>query len=175
MTEHRPAAFNEEAYEEIKRRRGVQSEHADARRPGHGPNYVSAADLGITQKPAVLRIGSQAPAPMQIDAPMPVQTVQRLATSHVDRAKGFSIVSIPMAAGVGLGGLLLAVGLFQVPLFSMAALLTLFLAFLLTWLAAFLWYQSASPDGVTLWTVLLHYRLLSREQKARLQRMELDE
>ncbi len=162
MTEHRPAAFNEEAYEEIKRRRS-------------GNIYVTAADLGIGQKPAVLRIGSQAPAPMEIDAPMPVQTVQRLATSHVDRAKGFSIVSIPMAAGVGLGGLLLAVGLFQVPLFSMAALLTLFLAFLLTWLAAFLWYQSASPDGVTLWTVLLHYRLLSREQKARLQRMELDE
>lgn len=109
---------------------------------------------------------------MQIDAPLPVQTVQKLATSHVDRAKGFSIVSIPLAAGVGFGGLLLAVGVFSVPIFSMAALLTLFLAFLGTWLAAFLWYQSASPDGIGLWTVLLHYRLLSREQKARLRRME---
>ena len=159
MTDHhRPAAFNEEAYEEIKQRRGG--------------NFVTAYGPGETPRPIVRRYES---LPMEIDAPMPVQTVQRLATSHVDRAKGFSIVSIPMAAGVGLGGLLLAVGLFQVPLFSMAALLTLFLAFLATWLAAFLWYQSASPDGVTLWTVLLHYRLLSREQKARLQRMELDE
>ena len=155
---HRPAAFNEEAYEEIKRRRGG--------------NFVTAYGPGESPRQIVRRYD---PLPMEIDAPMPVQTVQRLATSHVDRAKGFSIVSIPMAAGVGLGGLLLAVGLFQVPLFSMAALLTLFLAFLLTWLAAFLWYQSASPDGVTLWTVLLHYRLLSREQKARLRRMELDE
>ena len=160
MTDHhRPATFNEDAYEEIKQRRGG--------------NFVTAYGPGESPRPIVRRI--EAPTMMEIDAPMPVQTVQRLATSHVDRAKGFSIVSIPMAAGVGLGGLLLAVGLFQVPLFSMAALLTLFLAFLLTWLAAFLWYQSASPDGVTLWTVLLHYRLLSREQKARLQRMELDE
>jgi len=124
---------------------------------------------GETPKPMVR---SMEPLPMQIDAPLPVQTVQRLATSHVDRAKGFSIVSIPLAAGVGVGGLLLAVGVFSVPIFSMAALLTLFLAFLGTWLAAFLWYQSASPDGIGLWTVLLHYRLLSREQKARLRRME---
>ncbi len=136
-------------------------------------NFVTPYGPGESPRPIVRRIDP--PAPMELDAPMPVQTVQRLATSHVDRAKGFSIVSLPMAAGVGLGGLLLAVGLFQVPLFSMAALLTLFLAFLATWLAAFLWYQSASPDGVGLWTVLLHYRLLSREQKARLRRMELDE
>ena len=173
MTDHhRPAAFNQEAWEEIKQRRGVQSEHADARRPGHGPNYVSAADLGITQKPAVLRIGSQAPAPMQIDAPMPVQTMQRLATSHVDRAKGFTIVSIPLAAGVGVGGLLLAAGLFSQPLLCMCALLVFFLSFLGVWLVAFLWHESASPDGVGLWQVLLHYRLLRHEQKARLERMD---
>ena len=169
MTDHRPAAFNQEAWEEIKQRRSIGAEHADARRAGHGPNYVSAADLGITPKPIVRRYD---PLPLELDAPMPVQTVQRLATSHVDRAKGFSIVSLPLAAGVGLGGLLLAVGLFEVPLFSMAAVLTLFLAFLVTWLAAWLWYQSASPDGIGLWTVLLHYRLLSREQKARLRRLE---
>lgn len=138
-------------------------------------NYVTPYAPGEAHRPAVLRVGSQAPAPMQVDAPMPVQTVQRLATSHVDRAKGFTIVSIPLAAGVGFGGLLLAVGVFSVPIFSMAALLTLFLAFLGTWLAAFLWHQSASPDGVTLWQVLLHYRLLSREQKARLRRMEIDQ
>lgn len=154
-------------WDEIEERRAATL----ARR--QGGNFVTPYGPGESPRPIVRRI--EPPAPMEIDAPMPVQTVQRLATSHVDRAKGFSIVSLPMAAGVGLGGLLLAVGLFQVPLFSMAALLTLFLAFLATWLAAFLWYQSASPDGVGLWTVLLHYRLLSREQKARLQRMELDE
>ena len=152
--DHRPAAFNEEAWQEIKQRRG---------------NFITPYAPGEQPRPIVRRYD---PLPLELDAPMPVQTVQRLATSHVDRAKGFSIVSLPLAAGVGLGGLLLAVGLFEVPLFSMAAVLTLFLAFLVTWLAAWLWYQSASPDGIGLWTVLLHYRLLSREQKARLRRME---
>lgn len=166
MTDHRPAAFNEEAWEEIKQRRSIAAEHADARRP---QNFVAPYAPGETPKPIIRRYE---PLPLELDAPMPVQTVQRLATSHVDRAKGFSIVSIPLAAGVGLGGLLIAVGMGAVPLFSMGALLVLFLAFLATWLAAFLWYQSASPDGVTLWTVMLHYRLLSREQRARLRRME---
>ena len=135
-----------------------------AQRPA---NFVTPGDA---PRPIVRRAE---PGPIEIGAP--VQTVQRLATSHVDRAKGFSIVSLPLAAGVGLGGLLLAIGVFSVPVFSMAALLILFLGFLGTWLTAWLWYQSASPDGVALWTVLLHYRLLSREQKARLKRMEGDE
>lgn len=154
---------DDEVWEAIEQRRQA------ATRP---PNFVSAADLGITPKPIARRYE---PPAMEIMAPTPVRTEQRLATSHVDRAKGFSIVSLPLAAGVGFGGLLLAVGLFQVPIFSMGALLVLFLAFLLTWLVAWLWYQSASPDGVALWTVLLHYKLLRHEQRARLQRMEGDE
>ena len=158
MTDHhRPAAFDEEAWQEIKQRRG---------------NFITPYAPGEQPRPIVRRYD---PLPLELDAPMPVQTVQRLATSHVDRAKGFSIVSIPLAVGVGLGGLLIAVGMGAVPLFSMGALLTLFLAFLATWLIAYIWHQSASPDGVTLWMVLFQYRLLSREQKARLRRMELDE
>ena len=112
------------------------------------------------------------PAPVELDAPLTVQTAQRIQTTHVDRAKGFTIVSLPLAFGVGVGGLLLAVGLFEVPLFSMGAMLVLFLAFLGTWLIAWLWHQSASPDGVALWQVLLHYRLLRHEQRARHERMD---
>lgn len=135
-------------------------------------NFIAPYGPGERPKPVIRRYE---PPAMEIMAPTPVRTEQRLATSHVDRAKGFSIVSLPLAGGVGLGGLLLAVGLFQVPIFSMGALLILFLAFLATWLVAWLWYQSASPDGVALWTVLLHYKLLRHEQRARLQRMEGDE
>jgi len=127
---------------------------------------------GETPRPVMRRME---PLPMQVDAPMPVTTLQRVSTSNVDRAKGFSIKAIPLAAGVGLGGLLLAVGAGFVPLASMGALLVLFLTFLAVWLVAFVWSESASPDGVALWQVLLHYKLLSREQKARLRRMELDE
>ena len=140
---------------------------------GERKNFVTPYAPGEAPRRIVRRVESAAMQQMQID--VPAQTVQRIETSHVDRAKGFSIVALPLAAGVGLGGLLLAVGLFSVPLFSMAALLILFLAFLATWLTAWLWYQSASPDGVGLWTVMLHYRLLSREQKARLRRMETGE
>ena len=157
---------DDELWETLEERRRVTL----ARR--QGGNFAPPYAPGEQPKPIVRRYD---PLPMQIDAPLPVVTVQKLATSHVDRAKGFSIVSIPMAAGVGVGGLLIAVGMGAVPLFSMGALLVLFLSFLGVWLAAYVWHQSASPDGVTLWTVLLHYRLLSREQKARLRRMEGDE
>lgn len=154
-------------WDEIEERRAATL----ARR--QGGNFVTPYGPGEQPKPIVRRI--EPPAPMQIDAPLTVQTVQRVTTSSVDRAKGFTIKALPLSVAVGVGGLLIAVGIGFVPLASMGALLVLFLAFLLTWLAAFVWSESASPDGVTLWQVLLHYRLLSREQKARLQRMELDE
>ena len=54
----------------------------------------------------------------------------------------------------------------------MTALFVLFLGILSAWLVAYLWHVWASPDGVVLWQVLLHYRLLAREQKARLRRMD---
>ena len=156
MTDHhRPAAFDEEAWQEIKQRRG---------------NFV--APYGPGERPAPIARRLEPQTPLELGAPMPVQSIQRYDTSHVDRAKGFTIVSIPLAMGVGLGGLLLAAGLFSVPLFSMGALLVFFLTFLGVWLVAFLWHESASPDGVTLWQVLLHYRLLRYEQRARLERME---
>ena len=150
-----PGGFNKAAYEQIKQQR----------------NFVPAYAPGEPSKLPVQR-GEMLQQRQAIELAPSVFTTQQVSTNHVDRARGFTIVSIPLAAGVGFGGLLLAVGLFAVPLFSMAALLTLFLAFLGTWLAAFLWYQSASPDGIGLWTVLLHSRLLSREPKARLRRME---
>ena len=40
------------------------------------------------------------------------------------------------------------------------------------WLAAWVWHMSASPDGIGLWQVLLHYRLLRHEQRARLERIQ---
>lgn len=123
----------------------------------------------------VRRVQGEILPPMQrIEAPLPVQHEIRMTTSHTDRAKGFTMVSLPLAAGVGVGGLLLAVGLGAVPVFSMGALLVLFMSFLATWLAAWLWHTSASPDGIALWQVILMYKLLAREQRARLRRMERD-
>jgi hypothetical protein len=97
----------------------------------------------------------------------PAQTVQNVTTSAVDRAKGFSIATIPLAAMAGFVALLGAVTLAGVPLVSGAALLILFGVFAGVWLAAWIWHMSASPDGIGLWQVLLHYRLLRYEQRAR--------
>jgi hypothetical protein len=74
----------------------------------------------------------------------------------------------------GFVALLGAVTLAGVPLVSGAALLILFGVFGAVWLVAWIWHMSASPDGVTLWQVLLHYRLLRHEQRARLERMRKD-
>lgn len=168
MTDYsKPAPYDPSDWVQVEERRRIAADHADARRP---TNFVAPLAPGESPRPIVRRMEPQ--AIMQIDAPLPVQTVQRVTTSSVDRAKGFTIKALPLSVAVGVGGLLLAVGIGFVPLASMGALLVLFLAFLVTWLVAFVWSESASPDGTTLWTVLLHYRLLSREQKARLQRME---
>jgi hypothetical protein len=122
--------------------------------------------------PAAIVRRETPPASIVLDTPLPIQQQIRMVTSHTDRAKGFTLVSLPMAMGVGLGGLLLAIGRFKVPLWSMGALLVLFLAFLATWLLAWLWFTAASPDGIGLMQVLLHYRLLRHEQRARLRRMD---
>lgn len=110
--------------------------------------------------------------PHELQHSQPVQTVQRLDTSHVDRARGFTIASVPLAAALGVVAFLVAVAMFGVPWLSGAALVVLFGTFAAVWLVAWLWYQAASPDGVSLFQVVLGYRLLRHEQRARLERMK---
>jgi hypothetical protein len=110
-------------------------------------------------------------APHELANAQPVTTLQRLDTSHQDRARAFNLVSIPLAAVVGFVAFLAAVGLAGVPLLSWAALLWLFTVFAAVWAIAWVVYVFVSPDGGTLLQIGLHYRLLSREQKARLERM----
>ena len=133
------------------------------------PNYVAPDPAPIVPR----RVDVLPPAqPHELQHAQPVQTVQRLDTSHVDRARGFTIASVPLAAALGLVAFLVAVALFGVPWLSGVALVVLFGVFGLVWLVAWLWYQSASPDGVALFQVLLGYRLLRHEQRARLERMK---
>ena len=132
------------------------------------PSFVAPGPMPT----AIVRRMPEAQQPIVLDTPLPVAQQIRMVTSHEDRARGFTLVSLPLATAVGVGGLLLAIGLFRVPLWSMGALLVLFLAFLGTWLLAWLWFTAASPDGIGLMQVLLHYRLLRHEQRARLRRMD---
>lgn len=136
-------------------------------RPVQRANFVAPAPIVPVQRVEILP-----PAQHELTPVQPAQTVQRLDTSHVDRAKGFTLSTVPLSLTLGAVALVLAVVTFGVPLFSGAALLTLGAVFALTWLAAYAWNQSASPDGVMLWQVLLHYRLLRNEQRARHARMD---
>lgn len=104
-------------------------------------------------------------------ARVPVQTLQTVATSHRDRAAGFNLVTIPLAAVVGIVALLAAVSLANMPLLSWSALLILFGAFVLVWGLAYAWHTLASPDGAVIFGILLAYRFQRHEQRARLDRL----
>ena len=109
--------------------------------------------------------------PMHQEARPPVQTLQTVTTSHQDRAKGFTLTTVPLAAVVGLVALLAALGLFGVPWLSWSALLILFGVFAAVWAGAYFWHTLASPDGATILSIFLSYRYVRHEQRARLDRL----
>lgn len=110
--------------------------------------------------------------PHEVELPAPVMTKQVMQTSAVDRAHAFNISTMGLSAITGIGGLLIAVVGWGVPLLSVSALAVLFLAAGAVWGLAWLWYAAASPDGIGLIRVLLGYRLLRHEQRARIERID---
>lgn len=121
------------------------------------------------RRPAAL-VGDVLP-PIHQDAKPHIQTVQAVTTSHEDRAKGFTMTTVPLAAVVGVTALLAAVGLAGVPWLSWSALLILFGVFAAVWAGAYFWHTLASPDGATVLSILLSYRYVRHEQRARLDRL----
>lgn len=79
---------------------------------------------------------------------LPVQHHIELSGSYQDRAKGFQISTLPLAIGVGIGSLLIGIGYFKVPFFSVTALLILWLGFLATWVIGWIVTHLFSPEGV---------------------------
>ncbi len=66
---------------------------------------------------------------------------------------------------------LAAIGLAGVPWMSWSALLVLFGVFAAVWAGAYFWHTLASPDGATILSILLSYRYVRHEQRARLDRL----
>jgi len=126
--------------------------------------------LPVPQRRPPPLVGDVLP-PMDSGARMPVQTVQTVTTSHEDRAKGFTLTTVPLAAVVGVVAALAAVGLAGVPWLSWSALLVLFGVFAAVWAGAYFWHVLASPDGATVLSILLSYRYVRHEQRARLDRL----
>jgi uncharacterized membrane protein HdeD (DUF308 family) len=88
-------------------------------------------------------------------------------SGHLDRARGFTLATAPLAAATGLVILLIAVTAFGVPVLSVMALLLALGGFALVWGAAFIAHTFVSPDGALLVYTLSVFAYLKREQKER--------
>ncbi len=139
----------------------------------------------IQRRPPSFVAPEPAPKPVQIDVLPPsyeLPTVaasamleSRVQGSYQDRAKGFQIVSVPVALAFGAGIALVALLGFRVPLFSLPMLAVFWLAFLAWWLMAWALHLLFSADGVALVHTLRGWNYLEREQRARLKRYERGE
>ena len=133
--------------------------------PTHN-NYVEPAPI---VRPWRQEITPATPQEVILRAPVEPESV---AVSETDRAVAFNISTAGLAVIVGIGGLLLAVVGWQVPLLSVSALAIFFGLAAVIWFGAWMFHNAASPDGIGLIGVLLQYRLLRYEQRARLDRID---
>lgn len=135
------------------------------------PNFVAP---GAPPPTAIVprRVDILPPEVHTVDMPTPAQVRSVVTGSHLDRAMGFRHAMMPVAGLAGLLGAIAAVSLFGVPWLSFALLLWFFTTFCVTWLLGYILHTFVSPDGAAVLQVLGMYRLLSREQKARLKRMD---
>ena len=91
----------------------------------------------------------------------------RVQGSYQDRARGFNLVALPLAGGVGVGSLIVGIVGFSIPIASVAALAWLWSGFLLTWLIAWGLHLLFSADGVSLLHTMGLWGYLRREQAER--------
>jgi hypothetical protein len=88
-------------------------------------------------------------------------------SGHVDRAKGFSIATGPLAAATGVVVALIGISAYGVPVLSVAALLLALAGFTVAWLVAYIAHTLISPDGSLFVHTVLMFQLLRREQTER--------
>lgn len=130
-----------------------------ARRPPRN-NFVPAAPK--PDAPAWMQ-----PQPHEL-TPMPtVQQIVTVTTSARDRAEGFHIQTVPVAAAFGFVAFLAAVLLFGNPVISAVSLITLFGVFAVTWGLAFVWDGIRSPEFVAVMREFGILRLFNKEQDFR--------
>lgn len=91
-------------------------------------------------------------------------------SGHIDRATGFSIATMPLAAATGFVVLLIGIAAFGVPVLSVVALLLALGGFALTWLIAYIAHVFVSADGALVLHVIFGWRYLRREQSERFKR-----
>ena len=155
--------------------RKMTTEFPSIQPPQHRHNFVDPGPAPITTI-TPRREDILPPAAMPaIDTPMPAQVRSSTTGSHLDRARAFRLKMLPVAAVAGVLGSIAGASLFGVPWLSFALLMWFFTVFCATWLIGYTLDLFVSADGAAILQILGMYRLLSREQKARLRRMERDQ
>src|SRR5690606_37797506 len=94
-------------------------------------------------------------------------------SGHVDRAKGFSNATGPLAGVAGIVAALVGILGWQVPIASLATLLLALGGFALVWLLAYVAYLLISPDGALVLHTVMGWRYLNREARERRSRYGL--
>lgn len=91
-------------------------------------------------------------------------------SSHLDRARAFTLATMPLAAATGFVALLIGVVAFGIPVLSVLALLVALAGFGLIWALSFIVFTFVSPDGALVLHTIFLFGLLRREQKERIRR-----
>jgi hypothetical protein len=95
-------------------------------------------------------------------------------SSHIDRASGFTLATMPLAGATGVVVLLIGIAAFGIPILSVAALLLALAGFAVTWLLAYIVHVFVSTDGALVLHVVMGWRYLKREQAERWKRYGLN-
>ena len=142
-------------------------EHVTEDRPAQRSTFVAPAPAPIVRR-SVDEVQVPELADWQRLPAAPESSVTVLKTSYTDKAKGYTLVTLPLSlAGAGLAVLIVTVG-FGVPIFSLAALLVAWTVFAGAWLAGWLAVVFVSGDGAALFTSWRAWRVVEREQSMRL-------
>lgn len=103
---------------------------------------------------------------ISLDVTPTAQQVVQVNTSGVDRAKGFQIAIVPLAAALGL--LIVFVSLaFENEFFSLASLVLFWCTFVLTWLIGWIATLLLSAEGVAFFEAHRKWNVVEREQAER--------
>lgn len=133
-------------------------------------SFIPAADLGLPTEPRPAKITriEQPPEPVaKHDWSKSDQPYRAQRGEHMDIAKGFRHVALPVSASASLAlPFSIWVG-FGVPIFSLLTLAIMTVTFTLSYFACWILSQFFSHYGVELARVLLGYRLLRHDQRER--------
>lgn len=111
--------------------------------------------------------GWQPAQPHELQQAHSVAQIVNVQTSHVDRARGFAIVTASLSVVVGVFAVVAALTLFSKPLIAAVVLSWFFSGFVAVWLVSAVIYYATSPDGIALFQVATGFRLIRREQDFR--------